>query len=243
VHAWPTATWGAAHYCAALRPTAVAAAHDRAARLGAARAAAQHACSTAVTSPTREVADYALGVVALDSDGETVVAAMLTGVVRMGGGSGGDAVKDSEATGTYGEWRGVSGGIRAETMMAPGDTAHLAWHGLAAAACDARTVAVDGSLGCGRQSVAAGDEEARRSRGGGARAVAWATALRSDTGELQTRGRSERIYTRAHGIGQHRPAQPIGARHRTTLTMTSGPVRQRFSNFNKLRNRSLTWEK
>jgi hypothetical protein len=77
VHAWPTDTRGMAHYYAASRPTTVAAAHDRAAGLGAVRAAA-------ATSPTREVAGYALRVVALNSDGETAVAAVLTNVASDG---------------------------------------------------------------------------------------------------------------------------------------------------------------
>jgi hypothetical protein len=43
-----------------------------------AHAAARHACSAAVTSLTREVAGYALGVVVLDSDGEAVAVAVFT---------------------------------------------------------------------------------------------------------------------------------------------------------------------
>jgi hypothetical protein len=78
VRAWPTAMRGAAHYCAASRPTAVAVAQDRAAR---------HACSVAATSPMWEVvgytlgvAGYMLGVAALDSDGEMAATAVLNGV-------------------------------------------------------------------------------------------------------------------------------------------------------------------
>jgi hypothetical protein len=36
-------------------------------------------------------------------------------------------------------------------------------------------------------------------------------------------GRSERVYTRAHGVGQRRPARPIGAQRYATLMMASGP--------------------
>jgi hypothetical protein len=123
--------------------------------------------------------------------------------------------------GTCGERRGVSGGVSAEMMMAPGSTAHLAWRGAdAAAACDARTAVVDGSLGSGRQSAAAGNGEARRCARGG---VGSGAALRPRAWHAWTRGRSKQVYTRAHGVGQRRPARPIGARHCTTLTMTSGP--------------------
>jgi hypothetical protein len=79
------------HYCAASWATAVAAAHDRATRLGAAHATARHAHSAAaftlsgvVTSLTREVAGYMLGVAALDSDGEAVAVAVLIGTASDG---------------------------------------------------------------------------------------------------------------------------------------------------------------
>jgi hypothetical protein len=71
---------------------------------------------------------------------------------------------DSEVAGTCGEWRGVSSGVSAETMMVPGGTAHLARCGPVAAVCGAQTAAVNGSLGSGRHSAAAGDGEVQRGR-------------------------------------------------------------------------------
>jgi hypothetical protein len=66
----------------------------------------------------------------------------------------------------YGEQRGLSCGVSAEIMTAPGGTAHLAWRGPAVLECGSRAMAVDGSLGSGRQSVAAGDGEAWRGQRG-----------------------------------------------------------------------------
>jgi hypothetical protein len=125
---------------------------------------------------------------------------------------------DSEAVGTYGGRRGVSGGVSAETMTVPGGTAHLAWRRLAAAVCGARIAALDSSLDSGWQSAAAGNGEARRSRGGGARAVAWAAALCSDRGHGtlghgagRNGSRSERGAFMAQARWQCRPGQPIRA--------------------------------
>jgi hypothetical protein len=85
------ATRGTTHYCAASWPTTVAATHDRAMCLGAAHAAVRLAHSAAaftlsgvVTSLTREVAGYTLGVAALDSDGEAVAVAVLIGTASDG---------------------------------------------------------------------------------------------------------------------------------------------------------------
>jgi hypothetical protein len=57
---------------------------------------------------------------------------------------------------------------------------------------------------------------------GEATAASGSAAAASDTGRSE-RGRSEWVYTCAHGVGQHRPARPIGAKHCMTLPMTSGP--------------------
>jgi hypothetical protein len=42
-------------------------------------------------------------------------------------------------------------------------------------------------------------------------------------GRVSAQPVGRRVYTRAHGVGQRRPARPIGARHCATLTMRSGP--------------------
>jgi hypothetical protein len=73
---------------------------------------------------------------------------------------------------------------------------------------------MDGGLSSRWQSAVAGDGEAQRSRSGGARVVAWAAALRSDSG----RGSFGQFllrpgYNHACGDRERLPRQSVRARH------------------------------
>jgi hypothetical protein len=228
IHLWPSS-----------RPACIVRAWPTA-HLGVARAAARHACSAAATSPTREVAGYALGEVALDSDREA--AAVLTGALS-------DGRKERRRCGAWtarqrgpvGNGEGWAAASAWRRWLRP--AAQLTWR---SADRQQQRTAVGSSWRWG------GTEEQRRrcacgGMGSGAALGprAWHARTRGSFGHGASRNgsRSDRVYTRAHGVGQRRPARPIGARHCATLTMTSGPTCQRFSNLNKLRNRSLAREK